>query len=178
MRLILGTAALALGLLVGPALAGEAFKLDGSNTKVEFVGTKPNGKHTGGFQRLTGSATGADAASLKLQVDIDTTSLYSDNDKLTQHLKSPDFFGVKTHPTAKFVTTKVEPAANGYTVTGDLTLCGTTKTISFPARIAVTAGALSVTSQFPIDRTAFGMSYGRGKIDDQVTLKVAVNARK
>ena len=34
--------------------------------------------------------------------------------KLTGHLKSPDFFSVKDHPTAKFVSTKIDKGANGY----------------------------------------------------------------
>ena len=180
MRLTFGTAAFAAVLLAGPALAGGEFALDGKNTKIEFIGTKPNGKHEGGFKALAGTATAkaGDPTSLKFQVEIDTTSLYSDNEKLTAHLKSPDFFGVKSNPKASFVTTKVETAKDGHTVTGDLTLLGKTKSISFPARIAVSGEGFTLTSQFQIDRTDYGMTYGRGKVDDLVTLKVSVNAKK
>jgi polyisoprenoid-binding protein YceI len=179
MRWILGTAALAAVLLAGPALAAE-FALTGGNTKIEFVGSKVNGKHDGGFKSVKGTAAAAagDPTTLKLNVEIRTDSLYSDNPKLTQHLKSPDFFNVKSQPTAKFVSTKVEKAGGGYTVTGDLTLNGVTKSISFPARINVTEQGLTLSSQFAIDRTAFNMTYGKGKIDDNVALKVTVNATK
>ena len=180
MRLTCAAAALAAVFIAGPALAGGNFSLSGANTKVEFVGTKPNGKHEGGFKALTGTATAAanDPASLKLKVEIDTTSLYSDNEKLTQHLKSPDFFGVKSNPKSTFVLKKVEAGKDGHTVTGDLTLLGVTKEIAFPARINVTENALTLASEFQIDRSAFGMTYGRGKVDDQVKLKVSVNATK
>src|SRR5258707_1390331 len=98
MRHLIGAMILGATLLSGTALAGGNFTLDGKNTKIEFTGTKPGGKHVGGFKDLTGTASGADATSLKLEVDIDTTSLYSDNGKLTNHLKSADFFEVKTYP--------------------------------------------------------------------------------
>lgn len=58
--------------------------------------------------------------------------------KLTNHLKSIDFFDVKKYPTAKFVITKVLPSKNpeyNYLIYGNLTLKGTRKTISFPANI-------------------------------------------
>jgi polyisoprenoid-binding protein YceI len=180
MRSLIAATLLTTAILTGPALAGGNFTLDGKNTTIEFVGTKPGGKHDGGFKTVTGtaSATGADATSLKLQVEIDTESLYSDTPKLTQHLKSPDFFSVKAHPKAKFVSTKIAKTGEAYTVTGDLTLLGKTKTITFPATITVSADALTLTSQFAINRQDYGMSYGTGKVNDEVKLKVAVKAAK
>jgi len=175
---MIGAMLLGATLLSGTALAGGAFTLDGKNTKIEFTGTKPGGKHEGGFKTVTGTASGADATALKLDVDIDTTSMYTDTPKLTNHLKSADFFEVKTYPKAKFVSTKVEKADKGYTVTGELTLHGKTKSISFPASIKVDADAVSITSTFKINRQDFGISYGAGKVDDDVTLKVSVNAKK
>jgi len=180
MRRLIAATLVTLALVSGTALAGGTITLNGKNTTVEFVGTKPGGKHEGGFKNVTGtaSATGNDATTLKLQVEIDTDSLYSDNPKLTQHLKSPDFFAVKTHPKAKFVSSKVEKAGQDYTVTGDLTLLGKTKTVSFPARITIGGDALMLASQFEINRQDYGMSFGAGKVDDTVKLKVNVKAAK
>jgi polyisoprenoid-binding protein YceI len=178
MRQWIGALLLGATALASSAIAGGTFALDGNNTKIEFVGTKPGGKHNGGFKSVTGKASGAEATDLKLEVEIDTTSMYTDNPKLTNHLKSADFFEVKTYPKAKFVSTKVEKANDGYTVTGDLTLRGKTKSISFPAAIAVAADGVTVKSTFTINRQDFGISFGPGKVDDTVTIKVAVNATK
>ena len=179
MRTMIAAALLVAMGLTGTALA-EDFTLSGKNTKIEFIGTKPQGKHNGGFETVTGKATAAagDPTSLKLEVEIETASLYTDTPKLTTHLKSSDFFAIKDHPKAKFVSTKVEKAGDGYTVTGDLTLLGKTKSISFPATVAVTADELKLTSKFQINRHDFGMSFGKGKVDDQVTLKVNLKAAK
>lgn len=176
MRLFTGLLVLALSATV--ALAETKFSLDGRNTKIEFTGTKPKGKHDGGFKTVKGNATadGTDATKLKVSVDIDTTSLYSDNPKLTTHLKSGDFFDIKKHPKATFTTKKIAKAASGYTVTGELTLLGKTKSVSFPAQIEVSDKKLSLTAEAKIDRTDFGMDYGAGMIDNTVKLKIKVSA--
>src|SRR5262245_21276455 len=121
-------------LAVSSQAAEEQFTLTGDNTKIAFTGYKPDGKHDGGFKSVTGTATrvGTDAATLKIALDIDMNTLYSDDTKLTGHLKSPDFFDVKTNPKAKFVTSKVEKSNTGYTVSGKLTINGKTKDVSFP----------------------------------------------
>ena len=95
---------------------------------------------------------------------------------LTGHLKSPDFFAVKDHPKAKFKSTKIEKTADGAKVTGDLTLLGKTKKVSFPATITV-GDALGIEAKFVINRQDFGMTYGKGKVDDEVEIRIDVQAK-
>jgi polyisoprenoid-binding protein YceI len=178
LRRIISVSALALVLV--PVLAsGADFTLDGKNTTITFVGSKPDGKHDGGFKSFTGTASvpDNDLTKLKITLDIDMNSLWADNPKLTGHLKSVDFFGVNSNPKSKFVTTKVEKEGIDYKITGDLTMIGQTKSITFPARIALTNDGLALSSTFTIDRTQWGMKYGRGKIDDMVKLTVNVKAK-
>jgi polyisoprenoid-binding protein YceI len=178
MRRLIGlivAAALAL-----PALAADTkYKLNGDNTTIQFVGSKKGGKHDGGFKTLSGTATVSDKdlTTTKIEVEIDMASTWTDTEKLTRHLLSPDFFGVKTNPKSKFVTKKVEKAKDGYTITGDLTLNGKTKSISFPAQIGLKDGVLTLSSDFSINRHDFAVSYGKGMINDNVALKVKVNAK-
>ena len=173
--------ALALAALFGftAAAAEQKFALTGDNTKVAFTGTKKGGKHEGGFKKLTGTATvDGDASTLKIEAEIDTTSLYSDNEKLTAHLKTPDFFGVKDNPKASFKSTKVEKSEKGYTITGDLTLLGKTKPVTMPATVAVKDDELTLTSEFKINRSDWGMIFGKGMVDDAVSLKLNIAAKK
>ena len=55
---------------------------------------RPTASTKAASETITGTATVADGK-IKVAVEIDMDSLYTDTDKLTQHLKSPDFFGVK-----------------------------------------------------------------------------------
>lgn len=167
----------AFSILASQAFAADVkYALTGDNTKVEWTGTKSDGKHSGGFKKLTGTAAGGKAEDLKINVEIDCASLYSDSDKLTGHLKSPDFFSVKEHPNAKFASKSIKKDDKGYKVTGDLTLLGKTKEISFPAEIG-TDGKLTLKADFKIKRSEFGMTYGKGKVDDDVALKLSVDAK-
>lgn len=169
-----------LALAVGQAALADTYTLTGDNTKVTFTGTKKNGKHDGGFKKLKGTVTAdaADLSAMAVEVEIDTTSLWSDDERLTGHLKNPDFFAVKDHPTAKFKSTKVEKTDAGYTVTGDLTLLGKTKPVKLPVKAEVSGDTLTLKGETKIDRTAWGMSYGKGKVDDEVKLKVEVKAAR
>jgi polyisoprenoid-binding protein YceI len=172
--------------VIGAHQASDAAGGSGATagSKIEFIGTKPGGKHVGGFTKFTVNIESLkdDLAGSKITVEIDTTSLFTDTPKLTAHLKSPDFFEVRKYPKATFVSSSVEPQKSGdstHKITGDLTLHGKTKTISFPAKVAVTPETVSITSQFTINRHDYGISYGRGKVHDNVTIKAALRvARK
>jgi polyisoprenoid-binding protein YceI len=168
------------GSLANLALAQINVPLNGDNTKVTFVGTKPTRKHEGGFTMLKGSARlePTDVTSLKLVIDIDMNSIFTDDDTLTSHLKSPDFFAVKDNPRSKFVSTKVEKNGDGFTVTGKFTLLGKTKSVTFPARIEPYSDGLVLLSTFNIRRSDWGIIYGKGRIDDQVSLTISLRARK
>lgn len=158
--------------------AEKKYALTGENTAVTFTGFKKGGKHDGGFKKLAGTASiDGDPTSLKLEAEIDTDSLYSDNEKLTAHLKNPDFFGVKDNPKATFKSTKVEKTEKGYTITGDLTLLGKTKPVTMPATLEVKDGELVVNSEFKINRFGWGMTFGKGMVEDAVSLKLNIKAK-
>ena len=79
--------------------------------------------------------------------------------KLNGHLKADDFFGTEKFPTAKLNFKKVvAKSANVYTVTGDLTIKGITKPITFD----LTTTANSATTKFMVDRTKYDIKYGSG----------------
>jgi polyisoprenoid-binding protein YceI len=147
-------------------------------SKIEFIGSKVTGKHDGGFKEFTGSAgLSADSkAIVSLTADIDMNSTWADNDKLTGHLKSPDFFDVAKFPKTTFASTAITSGGDKgatNTVTGNLTLHGVTKSISFPATLAVGPDAVTATSEFSINRKDFGIVYG-GKQDDLIRDEVVI----
>jgi len=179
MRCLLGIALFGFVTSRSAPAAETRFALTGENTAIEWVGSKPDGKHKGGFKKLKGFVAGDPAKfeDVKVEVEIDVASLHSDNPGLTQHLKSPDFFNVKKHPTAKFVSTKVSGDAKAFTLTGKLTLLGKTKEVEIPVKVKTDLDAYTLTGETAIDRTDFGMTYGRGKVDDKVAIKIVVKGK-
>jgi polyisoprenoid-binding protein YceI len=89
----------------------------------------------------------------------------SDEDqvKLTNDLKSTNFFEVKKFPLAKFHLTKIIPLANSEynsTVYGDITIKGVRKTISFPANVYITQFTVVIESaKFSLNRRDFKVFY-------------------
>jgi polyisoprenoid-binding protein YceI len=161
-----------------PAPAGTAM-LSPQNTKIEFVcahvGAKPDPRK-GGFSKFSGKAV-VDGQTLKsVTLDIDTTSLFTQFDKLTNHLKSPDFFEVRRFPTARFESTKIESGSTGQ-ITGKLTLHGVTKEITIPANIEVTDAGLTLKSEFSINRLDFGINYDPSKVENKVSLSVVIGEK-
>lgn len=152
-------------------------KLTAENTLVQFVGTHSGDKpdpRTGKFGELSGVATFAEGQPREINVEIKTASLTTEFEKLTDHLKSADFFNVREFPTATFKSTKIESTEPGKAeVTGDLTLLGTTKPVTFPVTIA----GGKMTGEFTIDRTIFGMTYGEGKVEKEVAMTISVEAK-
>jgi polyisoprenoid-binding protein YceI len=171
-------------LAITPATPAEPLKFANSASTIEFTGTKKDGMHSGGFRKFTGTidAPGGDFAKAKVTVDIRTDSLYSDNEKLTGHLKSPDFFDVRNHPTAKFTSTSIRAVGGdsptSHLLTGDLTLHGVTKPVTIPVRVMPTSTGLKLEGTFTLKRKEFGMTYGEGQVNNDVTVKLMVQAGK
>ncbi|MBW3599808.1 MAG: YceI family protein [Planctomycetes bacterium] len=166
-----------------PAEAPERVLVFGpEGSKIDFIGSKVTGSHEGGFYEFTGEfrTAGDRLADAGIHVVIDTKSLWSDNERLTGHLKNEDFFHVEKYPTAEFTSTKVEPTEDGWTITGDLTLHGVTKSITVPAQVQVEEDAIHLASEFSINRYDFDITY-TGKSDDlirkEVVIKLDVNAK-
>ncbi len=162
-----------------PAAKGVTLAITPENSKVSFTGSKVTGKHDGGFNKFTGSINLVNdkAEDSGVTVEIDMSSVYSDADGLTKHLQTGDFFEVAKFPNASFKSTKIIPdtekGAGNYTVTGDLTLRGVTKSVTFPATITVNAETVSVNAEFSINRKDFGILYA-GKADDLIRDDVVI----
>lgn len=62
---------------------------------------------------------------------IKADSVDTGNKGRDEHLRQPDFFDVKQFPTIEFKSTSVKDAKDGYEVTGDFTMHGKTKKITF-----------------------------------------------
>lgn len=161
----------------------ETLAISPENSKIEFVGSKVTGSHNGGFKQFSGTIDlakeGVDKSRVTLDVDIN--SIFTDADGLTTHLKTADFFDAAKYPKATFTSTKIEPASAPatHTVTGNLDMRGSKKSISFPANIQAAPDAVTVNAEFAINRKDFGINFA-GKandlIRDEVVVKLNVKA--
>jgi polyisoprenoid-binding protein YceI len=159
-----------------------AFAADTS--AIDFIGSKVTGSESGSFRKFSGTIDLVEEKPEKSRVNIviDLNSVEAKASMLTEHLKSPDFFDTAQFPHATFTSTEIKSGGEKgatHTVSGKLDLHGVQKTITFPAHIHVAADAVTVNSEFAINRKDFGIVYA-GKADDlirdEVVLKLSVKA--
>jgi polyisoprenoid-binding protein YceI len=155
-----------------PKTGGETLTISPENSKVDFVAAKVTRSHNGAFKQFSGTIDliNGSAEQSIVTINLDTASVTTDDDSLTAHLKTADFFDVAKYPKATFVSTKIEPnTANGatHTITGNFDLHGVKKSISFPATIQLGPDSVSANAEFSINRKDFGINYP-GKVDDLI----------
>jgi polyisoprenoid-binding protein YceI len=165
--------------------ASEKYVITPENSKIEFIGSKVTGSHNGSFKKFSGAIDYAgQTEKSRVSITIDMTSVETDTPDLTKHLKTADFFDVEKYPQAKFDSTEIKPGGEKgatHTITGNLTLHGLTKSITFPATITVSPGVITVQGNFAINRKDFGINFAGATdnlIRDDVVLKLDVRATK
>ena len=121
----------------------------------------------GAFEDFEGRLeVGEDPSSAKATGTVQVASIDTGEPNRDGHLLNTDFFSGEEHPQITFESTSIALAAdNQVTVTGDLTLMGTTNEISLTGVLGGTEtdpfGNLRVGLEMhgEIDRTAFGMTF-------------------
>ena len=119
-----------------PALAQTtAWKVDPNHTAAQFS-VKHLGVSTvrGAFMKTAGEIQLDEKDMTKSQVDVtvDTTSVDTRNESRDKDVKSPNFLDVATYPTMTFKSKRITAAGDGkYKMTGDLTLHGVTREVTF-----------------------------------------------
>jgi polyisoprenoid-binding protein YceI len=85
--------------------------------------------------KVSSSKVDADFNDAKIDFTVDAASINTDDEKRDGHLKSPDFFDVEKFPKITFVSKSMKAAKvkNTYTLVGDLTMHGVTKSVSLTA---------------------------------------------
>jgi polyisoprenoid-binding protein YceI len=152
------------------ARPAETFKIDSVHStalyRVHHLGA---GQFWGRFNDISGTFRFAEGSEsdLSFDIEIDINSVDTNNDKLNNHLKSPDFFNAVEHPKMTFKSASAAKVGEKlYRVTGDLTIRGITKRIT--AEIEWTGSnetgpggyRCGFEARFTINRSDFNVSYG------------------
>ncbi len=167
-----------------PESRRQALAIDPARSTVGFTGSKPSGHHDGTFGEFTGSIE-LDPESIegsRVSVTIQMASAQIEPADLRTHLLSADFFDVQTYPTATFESTRIVALAGmgrSHTVTGNLTLHGASRALTFPAQIDLTPTEVRARAEFTINRQDFGIIYpgmANDLIRDGVVIRFDVRA--
>ncbi len=175
-----------------PATVTGTYKIDPSHSRIGFVARHAMvAKVRGSFNEFEGSGyfDVEDPAKSHLELTIKAASIDTRNPDRDAHLKSNDFFSMDEYPEIKFVSTRVEAAGGGsYHVTGDLTVKGVTKPVTFELEYTGEATdpygnrRIGFEGSTTINRKDWGVNWnvaleaGGVLVSEKVTLEVEVSA--
>ncbi|MEA1786816.1 YceI family protein [Arenibacter sp. GZD96] len=150
---------------------GEKKPVKTGESKVTWKAYKVTGSHVGTVDLKEGALEFEGDKLIGGEFIVDMTSLVSTDlegeykGKLEGHLKSDDFFGVAKHGSSKLVFSEVKVSGkNSYEVTGDLTIKGITKPVTFDVSIY----GSKATATLKIDRANYDVKYGSGSFFDNL----------
>ena len=134
-RFRFAAAALVAVALAAPA-AAETWQIDSSHSNVVFSVTHLMiSTVRGEFGPPTGTVEydGKDVSSIKVDATVDAASINTRNEKRDNHLKSDDFFDAANNAKITFKSKKATAGTKPgtFTLTGDLTIRGVTKEVTF-----------------------------------------------
>jgi polyisoprenoid-binding protein YceI len=148
---------------------GTKYIIDNSASNINFTGSKFSGTHSGGWGKFEGTVIVPDGDFTKayIRIDIDMKSTFSDDTDLTAKLVGEEFFEADTYPTSTFIATKIEGSGEEFDVSGNLTLHGITKNLTFPALVELSDNGLIAEAEFSFNRKDFDINYD-GLADDAI----------
>jgi polyisoprenoid-binding protein YceI len=141
-----------------------------TESTLSWKAKKVTGEHFGKIQLSDAALDYQNDKILGGSFDIDMTTIVVEditdegsNKRLTDHLKSDDFFSVEKFKKASFKITDAK-TSNGtdYQITGNLTIKGITQAITFPAKVNKSGNKVITTANIVFDRTKFDIKYRSG----------------
>jgi polyisoprenoid-binding protein YceI len=167
-----------------PVRAADEYNLDtmhaGLTFKISHLGLS---EVFGTFKSIAGEfkVDTENPANSSFAITIKTDSIDTFNSKRDDHLRSPDFFNVKQFPTITFKSTSVKAAAGGLEVTGDVTMHGETKPLTFTLKGGKTAmfppgtQRTGYSTEFVLKRSDFGVGSAKfaQALGDEVHINVS-----
>lgn len=126
-----------------------------------------------------------EASSVKASVKVD--SINTNNADRDAHLKSADFFDAKKHPGMTFESTALTGTPQAFKLTGNLTIKGVTKKVTFDGKYTGTAAdpfgnqKVAFTATSVINRKDFGLTWNKAVeagpvVGDDVTIRLKIQA--
>ncbi len=167
----------------------DIYTVDVERSTIEWSAKKVGGGHTGTVKITDGTLIYTGKALKGGSFQMNMSSITSDNARVTNHLKSDDFFSAEKNPMSKFEITKVTSAGTDrVNITGNLSIKGFTHPVTFPASVKQQKGVLvAVASGIRVDRTKYDIKFrsktffgdiGDKAIDDEFELSINLTAKK
>ncbi|MCE7056106.1 YceI family protein [Algoriphagus sp. AGSA1] len=162
------------------SMAPKVATVNTTESTITWTAKKVTGQHHGKVPITSATLDYEDNRILGGNFEMDMTSLTVEditdpgmNKKLSDHLKSDDFFSVEKHNKSMFKITDAKTSdGKAYQITGDLTIKGITKPVTFPATVSVSGGKITATGKLTFDRTHYDIKFRSGSYFENLADKL------
>ena len=169
----------------------QTYAIDAAHSTAEFVVRHlVISKVRGRFGKVAGTIHVADGSDVPTDVtaEIDATTIDTREEQRDGHLKSADFLHVEQHPTIAFKSTNIAGNGSSFTITGDLTIRGVTKSVELDAQFDGRGkdpwggSRIAFSAETKINRKDFGLNWNQAletggvMVSDEVKIELNVQA--
>ena len=138
---------------------------------LKWTGEKVTGRHFGtidigeGWLEINENLIGGSIQVNMQTIKCDDLQNENWNNRLVEHLKADDFFGVEQHPVSVLTLKEWKQVeADQYQITADLTIKGITNSLVFNTQMVIKDGFVRALGSIKVDRTIYEINYRSGKI--------------
>lgn len=142
-----------------------------------IIGHQNGAPFQGSFLNFDGAITfdPDDPAAATIDVQIDMSSLDTDDPQRDGIIRGSDLFNVSEYPTAQFNADGFAVQADGaFAAVGDLTIRDVTQQVSLPFTLAVEGDRAHAVGELVINRIDFGVGQGQWASDNPVSYDVTI----
>jgi polyisoprenoid-binding protein YceI len=169
-----------------PALAADEYAVDLIHSSMTFkVANLGLAEVHGRFNEFGGtfSVDPDDPSKCSFTMNVKVESIDTANKMRDEHLRGAEYFDVKKHPEINFKSTSVKGLKSGYQVTGDFTMLGVSKSMTF----TLTGGKtiefkgqkhIGFSTELTLKRSDYGMKAGIPAIGDDVHIAISFEGIK
>jgi len=158
-------------LVLAPAIAAESYSIDPTHSHIAFsVRHMGLSSVRGEFADYSAKfdVDGDDLTQSSIVLEIDASSIDTQNEDRDNHLRSPDFLDVENHPRIVFESKDLKDLGEGrFEAVGDLTIHGVTKQVTLDLQVGgpieASAGSfrIGVEGEVTIDRQDYDVKFSK-----------------
>jgi polyisoprenoid-binding protein YceI len=157
-------------------IPSDHFEVSAKGHSIDFKSKDPSGS----FDKISGDIDfdekNLDACKFNLKIEV--SSINTGNGMMNKKAQTEEWFDAKKHPDIKFKSTKVEKKESEYSITGDLTIKGITKSYTIPATYSKSGGKITFKGKFNVDRIEFKVGKKSEAVPDIMKVSFVVPADK
>ena len=172
------------------SLPPATWRIDVTHSELSFRIRHLVSRVQGTFRQWSGTLTSdsTDWASGAVQVTIQPASIFTDNERRDNHLRSADFFAADSFPSITFQSTRVTRTGDDLRIEGSLSIRGVTRPVVLTGtftdftRSAQGEQRVGFQATARINRLDFGVAWNRAVegggvlLGDDVTIEIAIEA--